>query len=266
MLKSSQRLLHDQPLKMTKYQIDIVSDIVCPWCYIGHARLSKAIANHKEQFPEDTFQLSYKPFYLNPAPQVYSSLEGSGPEPPPFPIKSVSRKDYYASKFGEERSRQMQAMMIETARKEGLDFKYGGQTGPSRNGHRLVHYAQNHGGEEAQNKAMLGLWKRYFEQETDITTLETLVDIGVESGLGTAEEVKKYLESGADAKLVDEEAEQARQGGISGVPNYEIQGAWEVSGAQDPLAFERLFKRWKNMEAQGKAGGAEKSADGTACL
>lgn len=250
--------------KMTQYNIEITSDIVCPWCYIGHTRLSKAIAKHKETNPDDQFRLSYKPFYLNPAAQVHAT-GGSGPEPPPFPIPSIDRREYYASKFGPQRAKQIEAMMIQTSHDEGLDFKFGGKTGPSRNGHRLVRYAQTHGGEDAQNAVMHGLWKRYFEQEVDITTLETLVDVGVEAGVGSAEEVRRYLESGTDAKTVDVEAEEARDKGISGVPHYEIQGLWEISGAQEPRAFEMLFKRWKDMEAKGEAPKIATSS-GTACL
>src|SRR5271170_1087905 len=140
--------------------------------------------------------------------------------------------------------------MAQVSSSEGLNFKFGGKTGVSRNGHRLVHYAQNHGGEEAQNRAMLGLWRRYFEEEVDITELDVLVETGVEADLGSADEIKKYLESGADGKEVDERAEEARHKGINGVPHYEIQGRWEVSGAQDPVAFETLFRRWKNMEIE----------------
>ena len=259
MFKATTRLASN---KMTNYNINIVSDIVCPWCYIGHARLSKAIENHKATYPDDTFKLEYKPFYLNPAPQVYAS---SGPTPPPFPIESKDRREMYAEKFGPSRAKQIEAMVTGAAAQAGLNFSFGGKTGPSRNGHRLVHYAQNHGGEESQNKAMIGLWKRYFEEEVDITTLETLVDVGVEAGLGTADEIKKYLETGDDAKLVDEEADEARDKGISGVPNYEIQGVWEVSGAQDPAAFEQLFKRWKLREAQVEARDAAKN-EGNSCL
>ena len=113
---------------------------------------------------------------------------------------------------------------------------------------------------------MMGLLNRYFEQEVDITTLDTLVEVGVEAGLGSAEEVKKYLESGDDAKLVDQEAEEERDKGISGVPHYEIQGLWEVSGAQEPRAFEQLFKRWKDMEARGTAPSVPQGSNGNACL
>ncbi|KPI40934.1 uncharacterized protein AB675_10874 [Cyphellophora attinorum] len=249
---------------MTQYNISITSDIVCPWCYIGHTRLSRAITHHKSIHPNDTFHLSYKSFYLNPAAQTGDYSQ------PPFPIPSSNRREYYASKFGPQRAIQIERMMIETAGREGLNFSFDGKTGPSRNGHRLVRYAQNHGGEDAQNRVMLGLWKRYFEDAVDITTLETLTEVGVEAGLGNEKEVKAYLESGKDAKEVDDEAEEARQKGINGVPNYEIQGIWEVSGAQEPRAFEQLFARWKEMEkkkgAAEAANGTNGSSGGAACL
>ena len=161
----------------------------------------------------------------------------------------------YAEKFGPERAAMIHRNMAQVSKAEGLNFKFGGMTGDSRNGHRLVHYAQQHGGEDAQNKAMLGLWRRYFEQEVDITKLDVLVETGVEAGLGTEADVKKYLESGEGGKHVDILAEKARMEGISGVPNYTIQGQWEVSGGQDPNVFESLFKRWKQMEEkQGAVG------------
>jgi len=236
----SKRLLS----KMTNYKIDIVSDVVCPWCYIGHTRLFRAIANHKKTYPDDQFTLKYLPFYLQPPPQLQSN------NIPPFPVASRLRQEHYAEKFGPERAAMITRNMAQVSASEGLNFKFGGKTGVSRNGHRLVHYAQNHGGEESQNKTMLGLWRRYFEQEVDITELDVLVETGVEAGLGSSEEIKKYLESGDDGREVDLLAEEARDKGISGVPHYEIQGLWEVSGAQDPSAFEALFKRWKNSESK----------------
>ena len=155
----------------------------------------------------------------------------------------------YASKFGPERAQQIEAMMGEVSRGEGLSFKFGGNSGQSRNGHRLVRYAQDHGGESAQNKTMLGLWRRYFEEEVDITRLHVLVETGVEAGLGEEEEIRTFLESSELGKEVDEMAEEERMKGISGVPHYEIQGMWEVSGAQEAPAFESLFKRWKTRES-----------------
>ncbi|KAI1611765.1 protein disulfide-isomerase [Exophiala viscosa] len=249
---------------MTNYNITCTSDIVCPWCYVGHSRLSKAIAEHRKTYPNDKFHLKYMPFYLNPPPQLTTT---NGPIPPPFPVESRNRRDYYAAKFGPERAKQIEAMMIQTAAGEGLNFSFGGKTGISRNGHRLVHWAQNHGGEESQNEVMLGLWRRYFEQEVDITTLDTLIEIGLEAGLGTKDEIKAYLESGKDGEEVDRIAEEARLKGISGVPHYEINDHWEVSGAQDPLAFRKLFVRWKDLEAKGQVSSpAAQSVKGNGCL
>lgn len=245
---------------MTNYRINITSDVVCPWCYIGHSRLTRAIANHLKSFPDDKFSLKYVPYYLNPPPQLRSNSI------PPFPVQSMPRREMYALKFGPERAQQIERMMKQVSAGEGLDFHFGGMTGPSRNAHRLVYFAQNHGGEEAQNATMLGLWRRYFEREIDITTLEVLTEVGVEAGLGTEQEIKEYLESGKDGVEVDQLAEDERDKGISGVPHYEIQGLWEVSGAQDPVAFEKLFKRWKESEKRREEEKNEKENGGNACL
>lgn len=249
---------------MTNYNIDVVSDVVCPWCYLGYSRLSRAIAEHKKEYPEDKFHVKYEPFYLNPPPQLTSN----GPAPPPFPAPSRPRREMYAEKFGPERAKQIEAMMLQTAKGEGLNFKFGGMTGPSRNGHRLVFWAQGKGGEHSQNEVMLGLWRRYFEQEVDITTLETLVDVGLEAKLGTKEEITEYLISGKDGDLVDKMAHEAHMKGVSGVPFYEINDMWQVSGAQDPLAFKKLFARWKELEAKGQVPktGAGATASGNGCL
>lgn len=248
---------------MTHYPITITSDVVCPWCYIGHTRLSRAISAHKAKYPSDTFHLRYLPFYLNPPPHLTSNSI------PAFPVESVNKREYYASKFGPERGRAIEERIIATAAGEGLQFSFGGNTGISRNGHRLVYYAQTHGGEKAQNDVMLGLWKRYYEREVDITTLDTLTEIGVEAGLGTEQEVRAYLESGRDGVEVDRLAEQSRLNGVSGVPNYVLMDTWEVSGAQEPSVFEQLFERWKAMEAKGQAKGVENGeadkVDGGSC-
>ena len=244
---------------MTNFNITITSDIVCPWCYIGHSRLNRAIDDHKKTYPDDKFNLKYLPFYLNPPAQLRSN------KIPAFPVESKPRREMYAMKFGPERAHAMERMMTQVASGEGLNFKFGGMTGVSRNGHRLVYFAQNHGGEEAQNATMLGLWRRYFEQEVDITALETLVDVGVEAGLGSESEIKEFLESGKDGVEVDQIAEEEREKGISGVPHYVIEDRWDVSGAQEPVAFEKLFKRWKDSEAR-REQEKEKVDGGNACL
>lgn len=148
---------------------------------------------------------------------------------PAFPVQSVNKREYYATRFGAERAKEIEQRMIATFAGEGLSYDMNGATGISRNGHRLVYYAQHHGGEEAQNAVMLGLWRRYYEQAIDITKLDVLVEVGVEAGLGSTSEIKEYLESGRDGVEVDKLAEESRLNGISGVPNYVLMDTWEVS-------------------------------------
>lgn len=243
---------------MTKFQIDIVSDVVCPWCYIGHRRLTTAITAHKSLHPTDTFKLTYHPYYLNPPSLETLQAKTFFPVTPPSRLRSEA----YASKFGPDVAPQIFQRLSTAAAADGLHFKFGGKTGPSRNGHRLIRYAQSHGGEDAQNQTMLGLWKRYYEQEIDITELEVLVQVGVEAGLGSADEIRNYLEAKGDkrdealrdVKAIDRETEDASLGrGISGVPNYEIgvQGfreKYEVSGAQDPKLFGAVFAKFRELD------------------
>ncbi|KAK5073014.1 hypothetical protein LTR64_000579 [Lithohypha guttulata] len=247
---------------MTHYPILITSDIVCPWCYIGHTRLTKAISAHKQTYPNDTFHLRYLPFYLNPPPHLSSN------NLPAFPVSSANKRDYMVAKFGAQRASDIESRLLAAAASEGLTFSMGGKTGISRNGHRLVYYGQTHGGEEGQNAVMLGLWKRYYEREVDITELDVLVEVGVEAGLGGAEEIREFLLSGRDGVEVDKLAEESRMNGISGVPNYVLMDTWEVSGAQEPQVFQQLFRRWKDMEAKGKVASGEPAEDAkaNACL
>jgi predicted DsbA family dithiol-disulfide isomerase len=81
-----------------------------------------------------------------------------------------------------------------------------------------------------------------------------LTEVGVEAGLGSVDEVRTYLTSGKDAVAVDRKAEEARERGISSVPHYQIQGQWDLSGSQEPSAFQKLFMRWKEMEEKGQVG------------
>lgn len=231
---------------MTVFDIQITSDIVCPWCYIGHTRLSKAIKAHQEEFPQDQFNLSYTPYYLNPP-------SGKSLDAPSFPVTSKPRAEAYSEKFGPQRAQEIFRMLSQVAESEGLHFKSGGRTGSSRNGHRLVRYAQSHGGEKAQNDTMLGLWRRYYEREVDITELDVLVEVGVEAGLGTEDEIRTYLQSNRDTEEVDALAEQQRQRGITGVPHYTFQNRWEISGGQEPSVFQSIFTRYKEMEAKTQA-------------
>jgi len=128
----------------------------------------------------------------------------------------------------------------------GIQFKYGGKTGNTRDSHRLIQLGKTKS-PEMQTRVVDELFAAYFENEKDITSREVLVDAGVKAGLGE-KEVKAWLEGDKGGKEGDEEVREARENMVSGVPNFTIQDRFEISGAQDPLAFVSMFERVKKME------------------
>lgn len=201
------------------------------WCYVGKKRLEKGIAAYKEKHPDsnDTFSTNWFPFYLNPEAR-----------------KSVDKQQAYESKFGAERVRMMQERLSQIGKEEGINFKYGGMTGNTRDSHRLVQLGKTKG-PQMQTRVIEELFAAYFENEKDITSQDILIEAGVKAGL-EEKEVKEWLESGKGGPEVDQEVQQARRNNISGVPNFEINGQYEIGGAQEPAAFVQLFERLKKQE------------------
>lgn len=128
----------------------------------------------------------------------------------------------------------------------GISFKYGGKTGNTRDSHRLIQLGKSKG-PQMQTRVVEELFKAYFENEQDITSHDVLRKAAVKAGLAEAE-VREWLESGKGGKEVDKEVAEAQMSNISGVPNFTIQGKYEVGGAQDPAAFVQLFERLKAIE------------------
>ncbi|KAF2876610.1 thioredoxin-like protein [Massariosphaeria phaeospora] len=216
---------------MTNFDIKVVSDTVCPWCYVGKKRLEKGIAIYKEKHPEanDTFSTTWYPFYLNPdAP------------------KSVDKEAYYKSKFGEARTQMMFQRLAALGQAEDINFKFGGKTGNTRDSHRLVQLGKKKG-PQVQTRVIEELFAAYFENERDITSADVLVETGVRAGLDETE-TRAWLEKGSGGPEVDREVEDAFAKNISGVPNYTVNGKYEIGGAQDPDAFVQLFERLKSQE------------------
>jgi predicted DsbA family dithiol-disulfide isomerase len=234
--------------KMTNFQVNIVSDTVCrmllsststsliltfiiAWCYVGKKRMEKGIAAYKEKHPDsnDTFSTNWFPFYLNPdAP------------------KSADKQQMYESKFGKDRTAMMQVRLSEIGKAEGINFKYGGKTGNTRDSHRLVQLGKTKG-PQMQTRVIEELFAAYFENEKDITSRDILTEAGVKAGLDE-KEIKGWLESGKGGDEVDREVYQARLQNISGVPNFTLQDRFELGGAQEPEAFVELFERIKRQE------------------
>ncbi|KAF2822743.1 thioredoxin-like protein [Ophiobolus disseminans] len=216
---------------MTNFSINVVSDTVCPWCYVGKKRLEKGIAAYKEKHPDsnDTFSTNWFPFYLDPTAP-----------------KSIDKQERYESKFGKERTAMMQQRLSAIGKAEGIEFKYGGRTGNTRDSHRLIQLGKTKG-PQVQTRVIEELFTAYFENEQDITSQDILLKAGVKAGLGEKEALE-WLQSGKGGPEVDKEVRDAVEQNINGVPNFTINDAFEIGGAQEPSAFVQLFERLKRQE------------------
>ncbi|KAL8782224.1 MAG: hypothetical protein Q9213_005590 [Squamulea squamosa] len=219
---------------MTNFNISIVSDTVCPWCYVGKTKLERAISLYKSAHPDtaDTFSTNWYPYYLNPD----------------APRTGVDKRQYYTSKFGSERTPMMFDRLASVGKDVGIDFKFGGKTGNTRDSHRLIQLAKTKG-PEMQTKVVEELFKGYFEHEEDITSRDYLAAAAEKAGLGQAE-IKDWLESDKGGKEVDREVVEAQMRAVSGVPHFILQDKYEIGGAQDPEAFVQIFERIKAMESK----------------
>ncbi|KAB8295929.1 hypothetical protein EYC80_008749 [Monilinia laxa] len=221
---------------MTKFDIEIVSDTVCPWCYVGKQKLEQGITAYKQKHPDsnDTFSITWKPFYLAPeAPKI-----------------GVDKREWYLSRFGEERMTAAFSRLAQIGKDVGIDFSFGGKTGATRDSHRIIQLGKTKS-PAMQTKVVESLFKSYFEEEGDITSHEVLHSAAVRAGLDE-KEVNEWLGSDKGGLEVDREVEAARRNSIGGVPNFTIQGKYEIGGAQDSAVFLRLFEKIKETEESPK--------------
>lgn len=206
--------------------IDVVSDVVCPWCFIGKRRLEKAIA----MVPEIPVEVRYHPYFLNPW----------------VPREGMSRADYLTTKFGSvEKYKGIAGRVQAAAAQEGLTYalELDARQPNTTDAHRLILWARERGGDPAKMKQRL--MELYFAEGGDLTDREVLVKAAVDAGLD-AETVRKLLDSDYDVDRVTAAAEQAQQAGISGVPTFIIGGVLAVSGAQDPATLADAIRRAAN--------------------
>ena len=201
--------------------IDIISDVVCPWCYIGKRRLERALSTR----PDLDVEIMWRAFQLNPD----------------MPREGMERTRYLAAKFGSDANAGRIYGEIEKAgASEGIEFAFDRieRTPNTIDAHRLIRFA---GDEGCQDRLVELLFRRYFEQGVDISAHERLVEAGAEAGLD-ADAVRDHLASDTGVDAVRVEDLQARRIGVSGVPCFIIDGRFAVSGAQAPEVFQRIFE------------------------
>ncbi len=192
--------------------LDIISDPICPWCYIGKARLDQAIA----ETGIDPFDVSWRIFQLNPD----------------MPAEGMERQEYLRAKFGgPEGARQVYDRVRQFAEASGLtlDFEAIGRTPNTFDAHRLIRWARTAGN---QGAVVQQLFRRYFEQGQDISDREVLLEIAESAGLDRAV-VAELLAGDADRSVLAEEEDAARRMGVTGVPCFIIGGRYVLQGAQD---------------------------------
>ncbi|KAI0195290.1 DSBA-like thioredoxin domain-containing protein [Xylaria flabelliformis] len=213
---------------MTNFNIKIVSDTICPWCYVGKKRVDRAIELYRKTVSyDDTFTITWAPFYLDPT----------------SPKVGVPVKERLAERFGPERLEMMHQRLTAIGQAEGINFTFAGRVGNTRDSHRLIQLGKTKGN-DIENRVVTELFKSYFESDGDITSHATLIAAGEKAGLVTSE-IKEWLETGKGGAEVDREVQEAYANGVSGVPNITIQGTHNVGGAQEAEVFLAAFAKIK---------------------
>lgn len=139
----------------------------------------------------------------------------------------------------------MQGHLARLGKQVGIDFAFGGKIGNTRDSHRLIQLGKTKG-ETMQTKVVEQLFNAYFEANEDITQVETLIQQGVKAGLDE-QEVRDWMANGKGGSEVDKEVAMAQQKFVTGVPNFTINGKYEVQGAEEPAAFLQVFGEVKDM-------------------
>ena len=193
-------------------QIDVISDTVCPWCFIGKRRLQRAMAMRGDI----AFDVRWRPFRLDPT----------------IPKEGLDRKAYMKAKFGEDGLVEAHRMLTREGAKDGIVFAFDAiRRAPNTlDSHRLIRWAETAG---VQDEVVERLFIAYFENGEDIGDIRVLSDIADLCGMDGVE-IARMLESGADTALVEREETLAREMGVTGVPAIIFGGRIAVSGAREP--------------------------------
>ena len=212
--------------------IDVISDVICPWCFIGKRRLEKAIAALG-----GPVKVRWLPFQLNPA----------------MPKDGISRREYRIRKFGSwERSLELDARLVAVGEAEGIHFAFDRieRTPNTLDAHRIVGLAERQG---VQGAVVEALFRAYFTEGRDISNPQTLLDVVAEAGLDR-HEAEALLNGDDGLEAIKDGDALARRFRVDGVPFFIVNGTLTLSGAQQQGAFLAVFR-----QATGSKGQADSS-------
>jgi predicted DsbA family dithiol-disulfide isomerase len=201
-------------------KLDIVSDVVCPWCFIGKRRLEKAM----ELRPDYKFEIIWRPYQLNPN----------------MPATGMPHKEYYRGKFGsKEQVKQLTDNMTAVGADVGINFDFDNipMAPNTMDAHRLIRWSYSTGHQGAVVEA---LFNAYFHEANDVGTTAVLMDIAQSVGMDT-NVLKLLLEEDAETREVAAEVKQATEMGITGVPFIVIENKFAIPGAQEPEAIAQVM-------------------------
>ena len=220
---------------MDKLKIDIVSDVVCPWCVIGFINLQKAIKELKDQIE---FEINWKPYELHPE----------------IPQNGYDKKLYLQQKFGDLSGRQSPYKQIEEIGDSlGFEFNFSKteRIPNTFNAHRLLWKAKREG---LQTELSEALFKAYFTDGRDVGSIEVLSDIANEVGMNK-EKIKKFLISKEGGQETADEEMSFIEKSIGAVPTYFINNKYIIQGGQEPETFVSFLNKILMKEKENAATG-----------
>lgn len=201
-------------------KLDILSDPICPWCYIGKAELDQALADHGE----DVFEVEWHPFQLNPD----------------MPKEGMDRQAYLVAKFGgPENAAEVYGRVADAAKASGLniDFEAIARTPNTLDAHRMIHWA---GIEGAQHEMVGRLFEAFFRENRDIGDHDTLADLADDIGLD-ASVFRKLLGSDVDRDNIAARDRNSRERGVTGVPTFIVGKRHAVPGMQPTALWRQVL-------------------------
>jgi predicted DsbA family dithiol-disulfide isomerase len=202
-------------------EISVISDVICPWCFIGKRRLEKAVAAEHHEV-----RVRWLPFQLNPT----------------MPKEGISRRGYRTKKFGSwQRSLELDARVIEVGKAEGITFAFDKieKTPNTLESHRLIWLA---GKEGVQDVVVEALFRAYFTEGRDINNRQMLIDVVAEAGLDRAS-AEDVLNGDDGLEAMKEGEELSRRFRVDGVPFFIVNAKITLGGAQPPDAFLDAFRQ-----------------------
>ena len=221
---------------MEAITIDVVSDVVCPWCFLGKQRLDKAIESVKDDL---SVSVTFRPYQLNPD----------------MPSEGADHKKHLAEKLGgTDAVERAHTMLAGLGREDGIAFDFPAvKISPNTlDAHRLLRWAMIEGS-HVQSRVAVALFKAYFEEGRNVGDRTVLLDIAEQSGMDRAV-VTALFSAGADVDSVKEEIGMARDMGVTGVPCFIIDNKYAVMGAQSVDVLTNAFREIAALKAQERVG------------